>query len=178
MMNITVYLERRLKLQVNMEKSQVIRFSRLEYLGFMFWNKRIRVSPAKLREFGSRLKELTGRNWSISMDKRLAQLRLTVRGWMNYYGLSEPHSHWKDLVGWLFRRLRLCYWVMWKRPRTRMTNLCKITKDLPGSIGIGRTSHGPWKASKLLGLCLSPEWLMEQGAPHLVREWERCAHLR
>lgn len=178
MVNITAYLERRLKLQVNTKKSQVLRCSRLEYLGFMFWNKRIRVSPAKLREFRSRLKELTGRNWSISMDKRLAQLRLYVRGWMNYYGLSEPHSHWQDLAGWVFRRLRLCYWIMWKRPRTRMKNLYTITKDLPGSIGIGRTSHGPWKASKLLGLCLSPEWLMEQGAPHLAQEWERCAHLR
>ncbi len=28
---------------------------------------------------------------------RLAKLRLYVRGWMTYYGLSEPHSHWKDL---------------------------------------------------------------------------------
>ncbi|MCH8529155.1 MAG: group II intron reverse transcriptase/maturase, partial [Kiritimatiellae bacterium] len=133
------------------------------------------VSPASLREFRFRLKRLTGRNWFVSMEYRLAQLRLHVRGWMNYYGLSEPHSHWQDLARWVFRRLRLCYWVMWKRPRTRIGNLLKLTDDPRTAIGLGRNSVGPWKASRMLGLVLTNEWLMEQGATHLAQEWERCA---
>lgn len=178
MAHVTAFLERRLKLTVNPKKSQVLRCTKLEYLGFMFWAGRIRVSPASLREFRFRLKRLTGRNWFVSMEHRLAQLRLYVRGWMNYYGLSEPHSHWKDLAQWVFRRLRLCYWIMWKRPRTRIGNLLKLAKDPGWAIGLGRSSVGPWKASRLMGLCMSPEWLLEQGAIHLVQEWERCAHLR
>ncbi len=178
MTHVTAYLERRLKLTVNTEKSQVLRCTKLEYLGFMFWAGRIRVSPASLREFRFRLKRLTGRNWFVSIDYRLAKLRLYVRGWMNYYGLSEPHSHWQDLARWVFRRLRLCYWVMWKRPRTRIGNLLKLTDDPRTAIGLGRSSVGPWKASRMLGLILTNEWLMEQGATHLAREWERCAPLR
>jgi RNA-directed DNA polymerase len=178
MTHVTAYLERRLKLTVNTEKSRVLRCTKLEYLGFMFWAGRIRVSPASLREFRFRLKRLTGRNWFVSMDYRLAKLRLYVRGWMNYYGLSEPHSHWQDLARWVFRRLRLCYWVMWKRPRTRIGNLLKLTDDPRTAIGLGRSSVGPWKASRMLGLILTNEWLMEQGATHLVQEWERCAQLR
>ena len=172
------YLERRLKLTVNTEKSRVLRCTKLEYLGFMFWAGRIRVSPASLREFRFRLKRLTGRNWFVSMEYRLAQLRLYVRGWMNYYGISEPHSHWQDLARWVFRRLRLCYWVMWKRPRTRIGNLLKLADDPRTAIGLGRSSVGPWKASRMLGLILTNEWLMERGAPHLAQEWERCAQLR
>ena len=178
MANITAYLERRLKLQVNTKKSQVLRSAQLEYLGFMFRAKRIRVSPASLREFKYRLKRLTGRNWFISMEDRLAQLQLYVRGWMNYYGISEPHSHWQDLAGWLFRRLRLCYWVMWKVPRTRLRRLRELGADEHLAKSLTSSSAGPWKASYLLGLCLSQNWLMEQGAPHLVLEWERCAPLR
>jgi RNA-directed DNA polymerase len=188
MSHIATFLERRLKLTVNSKNSQVLRCTKLEYLGFMFWAGRIRVSQH--REFRFRLKRLTGRNWFVSMDHRLAKLRLYVRGWMNYYGLSEPHSHWQDLARWVFRRLRLCYqashfacyapagWIMWKRPRTRIGNLLKLTDDPRTAIGLGRSSVGPWKASRMLGLILTNEWLLEQGAPHLAQEWERCAHLR
>jgi RNA-directed DNA polymerase len=90
MTHVTTYLERRLKLTVNPKKSQVLRCTKLEYLGFMFWAGRIRVGPASLREFRFRLKQLTGRNGFVSMDYRLTKLRLYVRGWMKTYGLSEP----------------------------------------------------------------------------------------
>ena len=66
MYHVTTYLERRLKLTVNLKKSQVLRCTKLEYLGFMFWAGRIRVSQH--REFRFRLKRLTGRNWFVSMD--------------------------------------------------------------------------------------------------------------
>jgi len=76
---------------------------------------------------------------------------------------------------WAEGRLRLCYWVMWKRPRTRIGKLLKLTDDPRTAIGLGRSSVGPWKASRMLGLILTHEWLMEQGATHLAQKWERCA---
>lgn len=90
----TRMLERRLKLRINQQKSQVRPVRELEFLGFAFRSGKIRVSEQSLRSFKQRLKHLTGRHWFISMKERLAKLRLFIRGWMNYYGLSQVYSDW------------------------------------------------------------------------------------
>ena len=178
MAGVTTFLERRLKLTVNPKKSQVRRVAKLEFLGFAFHAGRIRISTTSMREFRFRLKRYSCRNWFVSMEHRLAKLRRYVVGWMNYYGLSEPHGHWSNLTGWLYRRIRMCYWVMWRRPRTRIKRLLQLGVHPTRAVGLGRSSLGPWKCSRVLGFALSPEWLASQGVVSPTVEWKRCAHLR
>jgi len=116
------YLTRVLKLVVNEQKSSV-RLSRdCEYLGFAFTGKRvtITVSPKKLKAFKRRVKELTGRSRGISMQRRLTDLNRYVRGWIGYFGLAQQFDLFVNLDGWIRRRIRMCYWKQWRRPRTKV----------------------------------------------------------
>lgn len=112
------------------------------------------------------------------MAYRLAQLRRYVQGWMNYYGISEIYGVWPKLDTWLRRRIRLCFWVMWRRPRTRIKRLLELGVPIKQAVGLGRSSLGPWKCSRLLGFAMSPKWLEGQGLIDLADDWWRCAHLR
>jgi RNA-directed DNA polymerase len=178
MRSIACMIEGRLKLRVNHDKSRICRVRELEFLGFTFYNGRIRVSGKSMKLFKQRLKYLTGRHWFVSMEDRLAQLRLFVQGWMGYYGISQIYREWPELDSWLRRRIRLCYWVMWKRPRARIRNLRALGMPIRQAVGLGRSSLGPWKCSRLMGFAMSKNWLESQGLICLADEWWRCAHLR
>ena len=87
MRSVQKYLERKLKLQVNREKSQVRKTDQTQFLGFVFKGTKIRWSEDAFREFKRRVKRLTGRSWSVSMDYRLRKLAEYVRGWIHHpYG--------------------------------------------------------------------------------------------
>ena len=66
----------------------------LSYLGFSFRRKKVVVSEDSLSDFKYRLKELSSRNWSVSMDYRMSKIRQYIRGWMGYFGLSAIYSVW------------------------------------------------------------------------------------
>ncbi len=172
------FLERRLKLRINPDKSRIVKSTELEYLGFRFPRGRIRISEKSLRSFKRELKWLTGRHWFVSMEVRLAKLRRYVQGWMNYYGLSSYYKDWPGLDDWLRRRLRMCFWVMWKRPLTRIRNLLALGVEIRQAVGLGRSSLGPWKCARLLGFAMSKHWLQLQGLICLADDWWRCAPLR
>lgn len=172
------FLERRLKLRINPDKSRIVKSTQLEYLGFRFPRGRIRISEKSLLSFKRELKGLTGRHWFVSMEVRLAKLRRYVQGWMNYYGLSGTYKDWPGLDDWLRRRLRMCFWVMWKRPLTRIRNLLALGVEIRQAVGLGRSSLGPWKCARLLGFAMSKNWLQLQGLICLADDWWRCAHLR
>ncbi len=89
MQSITRYLKRKLKLKVNQEKSKVVKTDESEFLGFTFRGKKIRWTEKAFIEFKRRVKRLTGRSWFVSMSYRFGKLAQYVRGWINYYGISE-----------------------------------------------------------------------------------------
>jgi len=168
---VTTFVERRLKLIVNREKSRIVRSGTLTFLGFKFWYGKIGVSKKSWAELRFRLKRYTGRHWRIPMAERLAKLRRYVVGWMGYYGLSEFPSVWDDLDRWLRRRLRMCYWVQWKTAGNRVRNLMAIGMGTYQANLIGRSGEGPWGYSQYLGSAMPNEWLRQQGLPCLSHEW-------
>lgn len=123
------YLTQKLKLKVNREKSQVVKIEELEYLGFTFRGIRIFVSSQALKDFKDRLRGLTSRSWGVSMAERLRRLNLYLRGWMNYFGISQHYSPIEELDGWLRRRILL---------RNADANGC-----VTGSSGVDREPASP-----------------------------------
>ena len=83
------FLERVLKLRINQEKSRVVPTNQVAFLGFTFRGTKIHWSENAFREFKRRVKELTGRSWFVSMDYRYQKLAEYLRGWTNYFGISE-----------------------------------------------------------------------------------------
>lgn len=107
------FLQERLRLKVNEEKSAVDRPWKRQFLGFSFYKHRgvrIRLAPKSLKRVKDRLRTLTDRNRSQSMEDRIRCLNAYLRGWVGYYALSDARSAFERLEGWLKRRLRACVW--------------------------------------------------------------------
>jgi RNA-directed DNA polymerase len=120
MASITRFIERRLKLQVNTEKSAVAHPWQRSFLGFTLTEEtepRRRIADKAVVRFKDRVRTLTGRNRGVSLQRMIADLNPLLRGWAGYFGLSQMREL-SSLDGWIRRRLRCAAWVQWKtRPR-------------------------------------------------------------
>jgi len=171
--SIQRFLERRLKLKVNEDKSSVVPTDQTTFLGFTFKGGKIRWSDKAFHEFKRRVKHLTGRSWSVSMGYRLMKLTQYVRGWMNYYGISEYYRPIPELDHWLRRRLRMCYWKRWRYCRTKVSNLKRLGTSLNTAISAGMSRKGPWRLSRTLATQtgMTNQWLKDQGLISIKEQW-------
>jgi len=129
MASITRFVEKRLKLRINRDKSAVSRPWHRKFLGYSFsWHlkTRIRVAKQSTKRFRGNLKALfrkgKGRNIARFIQK---DLNPVIRGWCNYFRLAEFLGFAEDLDKWLRRRLRCILWRQWKRPWKRFQMLMK-----------------------------------------------------
>jgi RNA-directed DNA polymerase len=126
MKSITVFLERRLKLKVNREKSGVGRPWNRSFLGYsMTWHMKpkLKVSKKSIRRFKSNLKTAFRRGRGRNIQNFIKELRPILLGWINYFCLSEVKGIFEELDGWIRRRLRNIIWRQLKRARTRARKL-------------------------------------------------------
>jgi RNA-directed DNA polymerase len=114
MASVKRFLERKLKLEVNQDKSQVAKTDQTNFFGFTFKGTKIRWSDKAFREFKRRVKHLTGRSWFVSMEYRYKKLAQYIRGWINYFGISEYYRPIPEIDHWLRRHIRMCYWKQWR----------------------------------------------------------------
>ena len=171
--SITRFLKRRLKLKVNQDKSRVAPTDKTNFLGFTFNGTKIRWSEKAFREFKRRVGKLTGRSWFVSMDYRLSKLAQYIRGWMNYFGISEYYRPIPLLDQWLRRRLRMCYWKRWRYTRTKVRELRKLGTSLKAAIDVGLSRKGPWRLARTLATQtgMTNKWLKDQGLVSVKELW-------
>jgi len=171
--SVTRFLERKLKLKVNQDKSQVSSTDKIDFLGFTFKGTKIRWSDKAFREFKRRVKRLTGRSWFVSMEYRYKKLSQYIRGWMNYFGISEYYRPIPEIDHWLRRRIRMCYWKQWRYVRTKVRNLLKIGTHRNVAIPMCLSRKGPWKCARTLATQtgMTNRWLKEQGLVSVKEQW-------
>lgn len=171
--NVTRFLEKQLKLNVNENKSRVCSSNELEFLGFTFKRNKIVWSDKALHKFKHQIRQLTGRSWGVSLDYRYRELRLYVVGWMNYFALSEYYRPIPELDEWLRRRMRCCYWKMWRWPRTKIKHLLSLGVSEKEAIKTGVSSKGPHTMSRtpITQMAMTNEWLAEQGLVSIRQQW-------
>jgi len=167
------FLERNLKLKVNEEKSQIAPTDHIDFLGFTFKGTKIRWSEKAFREFKRRVKKLTGRSWFVTMSYRMEKLAQYLRGWMNYFGISEYYRPIPEIDHWLRRRVRMCYWKQWRRFRTRVRNLLKLGTHPGVAIPMCFSRKGPWKCARTLATQtgMTNQWLQDQGLLSVKELW-------
>ena len=171
--SITRFLERKLKLKVNQDKSRVSSTDDTNFLGFTFKGTKIRWSDKAFREFKRRVKRLTGRSWFVSMEYRYQKLSQYIRGWMNYFGISEHYRPIPEIDHWLRRRMRMCYWKQWRRSRTKIRNLRKLGTSLKAALDVGLSRKGPWRLARTLATQtgMTNDWLKGQGLVSVKELW-------
>ena len=170
---ITVFLNKKLKLVVNKEKSKVGKSAECSFLGFTFRGKKIRWTESAFEDFRYQLKYLTRRSWGVSMDYRIRKLNEYIRGWMNYYGISQYYTPLQNLDDWLRRRIRMCYWKQWRHPRTKVRKLMELGIPKDFAIITGASSKSYWHLSKsyATNAAMSNNWLEEQGLINIKELW-------
>ena len=96
-----------------------------------------------------------------SMRQRIPVLRRYVTGWLNYYGHSRSYTQLLELDQWLRRRVRLCYWKQWKRPRTRRRHLMAlgISKDTVKLASRSRKGYWRMAGNSIVQRALTKQWL-------------------
>lgn len=180
--SVTRFLTGTLRLVVNQEKSRVVASEEFEFLGFAFRKSRatINVSTKSVQRFKHRIREITGRSRGISMEHRLTLLRSYVRGWMGYYGLASQLKLFDRLDRWLRRRIRMCYWKQWRRPRKRRRELIRLGVPIRQAIRHARSRKGYWHMSRTIasGVGLTNARLAEQGLLSMKTLWAELAPLR
>lgn len=133
--SIVRFIEKRLKLKVNREKTKVLRYSLSSLLGFGFhtprwgvWN--IRVSRKSLDRIKEKVKEITSRSSGMPEEMRILKLKQLIRGWVNYIHIAgSVKHHLMRLDRFTQTRLRICKWKQLKRPTARLRELCKLGID-------------------------------------------------
>ena len=173
--NVKRFLENRLKLNINVNKSRICTSNELEFLGFCFRGTKIVWSDKALNRFKHRIRQLTGRSWGVSLGFRYRELRLYVIGWMNYFALSEYYRPIPELDEWLRRRLRCCYWKQWRWPRTKISHLVSLGVGLNEAIKAGVSSKGPYAMSRtpITQRAMTNKWLSAQGLVSIKDQWVR-----
>ena len=132
--SITKFIEGKLHLKVNKEKTVVSYVRGVKYLGYTFYIYKgkceLSVHPKAKAKMLRKLRDLTKRSNGMGYKKRKEALRLYVVGWVNYYHLANMKRLAERTDEWLRRRIRMCIWKSWKLPKTRIKNLikCGMTK--------------------------------------------------
>jgi group II intron reverse transcriptase/maturase len=185
MRTATEYLEGKLRLTVNEQKSEVGSPGKLKFLGFSLGRGAdkafIRVHPASVKRLKDKIRRLTKRNRGISLERMLFELRRALNGWINYFGVAVCNGLCEATDKWLRRRIRQFIWKQWKKPKARIKNLKALGMDRNKAYQWGHTRKGYWRTSKtpFLDWALNNKYLKEQGLFSLLDYYkQRCSSKR
>ena len=130
MRNIVTFIETKLKLKVNAEKTHITRPTKLKYLGFSFTKQKdtweARPHQESFKKLFLKLKNLVKRSWSIDLTYRIKKINEVLRGWINYYRQSFMKVKITKIGEWLRNAIRVVIWKQWKVPNKQIPSLVKL----------------------------------------------------
>ena len=167
--NLLPYIEGKLLLKVNREKTSVAQISKIKFLGYSFYRYRgeceLRVHPKSVLKMREKLKELTSRSNGWGNERRKESLKEYIVGWVNYFKLANMKGLLLKTDEWYRRRLRMVIWKQWKRVRTKLKNLIKLGINKKKAWEFANTRKGYWRTanSPILNRTVTNEGLKEAG---------------
>ena len=177
--SITKFLEQKLKLKVNTEKSAVSSPTKRKFLGYSFYYRKGGIGFRTHNESYERLKEkirrITNRNISMNFNYRIKKLNEIIVGWVNYFKLSDMKTKLIELDQWIRRRLRACVWKTWKKSRTKFNNLIKLGIQRNKAWEYANTRKGYWRiaSSPVLNKTITNQRLINHGFKSLSSQYEK-----
>lgn len=167
--NTTTFIEKKLKLRVNREKTTATLVSKIKYLGYGFYKReckyRLRVHPKSWEKLKTRIREITSRSNGKGDLWRKESLKYYITGWLNYFKLADMKSLLSKLDEWYRRRLRMVIWKQWKRVRTRFRNLQRLGQSRQKAWEHANTRKGYWHTANswILSTTITNERLKRAG---------------
>lgn len=144
--SIIKYIEEKLLLKVNREKTKISRPTESTLLGFSFFRStngwEIRIAEKSVGRITKKVKDITNRSNGLSEKERIGKIQTMLVGWVTYYEIAKAKTVMKSLDELVRVRLRICQWKAWKRPRTRVRQLLKLAKSKQKAYEWGNSSKG------------------------------------
>ena len=176
MTSLTAYVENKLKLKINYNKSAIDKAWNRYYLGFGFYYRtkdeqvRIRLAPKTIQKCKDRIREMTIRKNPTPMKTRIQQLNEYLTGWLIYYRIADAKSHLEKIAGWIRRRLRMCLWKQWKLCKTKLRKLrgLGIAEDEARKMAFSRKGYWALSNTPQINKALGIKYWQTQGLIDLV----------
>lgn len=173
MASVTKFIEHTLGLNVNSEKSRIVRPTALKFLGFGYFyntqNRRYAVRPHEdsVQKFQRRLKQLTKRSWSIPLDYRILKLKQVIYGWVNYFRLAHMKKKTEQIDSKLRARIRVIIWKQWKVAKKQIQSLVQlgVPKEEAKGLTYCRKGYRYIGLSKVIHRAISNKRLRQRGFP-------------
>jgi len=149
--NILPFIEKKLFLNVNKEKTVVDYVGKVKFLGFSFYRTkgktRVRIHPKSVTKMRCKVKELTSRSDGMGNELRATRLRRYIMGWINYFKLADMKKLLLGTDEWMRRRIRMIYWKQWKRVRTKLKMLKSLGIREQKAWEYANTRKSYWRTS-------------------------------
>lgn len=182
MASIQRFIEGKLRLKVNEKKSAVDRPWKRKFLGFSFtYHKepKVRIAKESLKRMKNKVREITSRKMPYPMEYRIQKLNQYLMGWCGYFALADTKSIFLELDEWIRRRLRMCLWKNWKKPKTKIRNLIQLGVPQWQAYEWGNTRKSYWRISNspILHRTLGNSYWRNQGLKSLEARYENLRQL-
>ena len=179
--NIIPFIERKLFLKVNRDKTCVENISKVKYLGYSFYRYRgqcrFRVHPKSIAKMKDKIRELTNRSSGWGNEYRALKLTQFIRGWVNYFGMADMKSLLTRTDEWLRHKIRAIYWKQWKKVKTRYRKLKELGMKEEYIQWHASMHQGVWNCSnnRMVQFALNNTKLRELGYPTFTEfYWKIC----
>lgn len=178
MTSCTKYLENKLKLKVNQEKSKAGSPLRRKFLGFSLYKvgKRSGIRPhgKSIEKFKKKIKQLTSRKQAKPISEILKNIRNYAIGWLGYYSIANMSTRINSLNEWIRRRIRQIFWKQWKKPSARFENLKRLGTPKRKAWEWANSRLGYWRIadSWILHRSLTNEYLASIGYDDIAKRYE------
>jgi len=146
--SITAWIEKHLRLKVNVAKSGAGRTEERKFLGFRLDREgRIGIAPESIARFKAKVREMWNARQSLTSDQLRDGWLRYVRGWWNYYQLAEERKPIFRLEGWIRRHIRKCFWLRWHSSEGRVRRLRALGLNAR-LLELARSSRGAWRMAR------------------------------
>lgn len=156
MESTTDYIEKKLKLKVNRNKTQVSEPQQSTLLGFSFYRGKdkweVRIAPRSLKRIKEKIRAKTKRNDPSGTGEKIKKLEAIIEGWVNYFRIARAKSVMRRLDEMVRHRIRTGIWKQWKLPRTRIRNLRRLGASQRNATRWGNSSWGYYRMGNHVAL--------------------------
>ena len=173
------YLEGKLKLKMNVEKSKVVSIFSIrnfKFLGFALGKGAkgvsIRVHAKSLKKAKDKLKKLTSRSQGRNVRVVMKNVEVFIRGWLGYFSIADMRNAMKELDEWLRRRFRCYIWKQWKRTITRKQALVKLGLKEWQAGKMASSRKGYWRMAGVLNSAITKQSLITAGYYSILDHYE------
>src|SRR5699024_6013968 len=173
MKSVTNFIEKKLGLIVNADKSRISRPRDTKFLGFGFYydvhtkKYQPRAHQDSVQKCQRKLKQLTTRNQGISLTNRIVKLKQVIYGWVNYFKIAKMKRVLMSTDAKLRSRIRVIIWKQWKSNMKRIKSLTQlgIPKEEAKGLTYCRKGYRFIGLSKVVQRALSNKRLRQRGIP-------------